>query len=82
MRTFETGNFLCFAINIDDKEDAAVKPVSYQYWIDSDKEHAKTVAYTKDDISTALNVSNLTNGAHTFNLRIKNSDNIWGPTNQ
>mgnify|MGYP002672919587 CR=1 FL=1 len=82
MRTFETGNFLCFAINIDDKEDATAKPVSYQYWIDSDKEHAKTVAYTKADISTALNVSNLTNGAHTFNLRIKNCDNIWGPTNQ
>ncbi len=82
MRSFIEGSFLCFDVNIDDQEEAATTVDCYQYWIDEDKEHATTVAYTTDDILTLVDANNLSGGAHTFNLRIKDSDNIWGATHQ
>ena len=82
MRSFVVGSFLCFDVNIDDKEEAATTIVSYQYWIDNDKEHATTVAYKTEDITSSIDVSSISGGAHTFNLRIKDSDNIWGTTHQ
>ena len=82
MRSFIEGNFLCFDVNIDDQEEVPTTVDCYQYWLDDDKEHATTVAYTTDDISTLIDVNNVSGGAHTFNLRIKDSDNIWGATQQ
>lgn len=82
MRSFVEGSFLCFDVNIDDQEEEATTVASYQYWIDDDKEHATIVAYTTDDIRTLVDVNNISGGAHIFNLRIKDSDNIWGTTQQ
>ena len=82
MRSFSVGSFLLIDNNVeDDEEEEIAQPAIYQYWIDNDREHATNVAYTTE-FSATIDVASIPGGAHTFNLRIKDSDNIWGPTNQ
>ena len=78
MRSFAVGSFLLIDNNVEDEEEEIAQPAIYQYWIDNDREHATNVAYTTEDITTLIDVASIPGGAHTFNLRIKDSNNVWG----
>lgn len=58
-------------------EKEEVKIVSCQYWIDDDLAHAQTASYTSNDISYQVDYSNLAEGAHVFNFRLKTNEGIW-----
>lgn len=78
MRSFSVGNFLLIDNNVeDDEEEEIAQPAIYQYWIDNDREHATNVAYTTE-FSATIDVASIPEGTHIFNLRIKDSNNVWG----
>ena len=72
------GTFLIpSTIGEDSGETENITPVSYQYWVDNDKEHAVTLPYTSGDISQQIDYTGLAGGAHTLHFRIKNSEGAW-----
>lgn len=78
MRSFAVGSFLWIDNNVeDDEEEEIAQPAIYQYWIDNDREHATNVAYTTE-FSATIDVASIPDGTHIFNLRIKDSNNVWG----
>lgn len=77
MRSFTQGSFFTIDNNVEDEEEEIAQPAIYQYWIDNDREHATNVAYTTE-FSATIDVASIPEGTHIFNLRIKDSNNVWG----
>lgn len=73
-----TGTYYLPTTSEDDSGETEVTTiVAYQYWVDDDKANAKTLAYTSGDISQAIDYTQLAEGAHTLNFRMKNNEGIW-----
>ena len=55
--------------------------VTYEYWIDNDYESAVSVSTTAQQqvsVNQLINVLELSNGIHTFNIRFKDNAKQWG----
>lgn len=52
----------------------AVELASYEYWIDDGYDNRQTVNSTLEEINASVNVADLKNGVHFFNIRFTNTD--------
>ena len=50
----------------------------FESWIDSDYSHRKMTASTSSSIVDPVDISSLSSGLHFYNLRIQDSNGIWG----
>ena len=76
--TIAEGSFYIPDESTDDSgEKEVITYTSYQYWIDEDLAHAKTVAYSSNDIKEQIDYTNLAEGAHVFNFRLRTNEGIW-----
>lgn len=66
----------------DEGEKEEVTVTSYQYWIDDDKSNGQILPYTSDDITSNIDYSAYSGGAHIFNFRLKNSEGVWSRNTQ
>lgn len=64
-------------------KDTVRKISQYQYWIDDDFQHLKTVAVSPGVVQYQLNgmqdMSAFSNGIHTLNLRLMDHTGFWSP---
>ncbi len=75
-----SGSF--YVLNTDGSdEDSGEKEVTtietYQYWVDDDKDNAKTLPYASDDMSLQIDYSQMAEGLHTLHFRMKNNEGMW-----
>ena len=50
-----------------------------QYWLDNDVSNAALVSTDSEDLSLAIDASNLSTGVHFMNVRAQKTAGVWGP---
>ncbi|MDY0215635.1 MAG: PKD domain-containing protein [Bacteroidales bacterium] len=72
-----------FFYKMPPSETSSIHLVSYEYWFDNDYENALTInasAQSQILINELIGTQTLTNGIHVFNIRFKDSKNLWSST--